>query len=231
MTTAVIIDAIVVVLLLAFAIRGARQGLVRALAGLVMVIVALVGAGMIAATFSGPAARLAAPVIQKHITSRVEEAMAVQTGSAPEEETGEEPRVEDLLALLGLDEDVRSSLAEQAEERVRDTGASIVSAVVESMVGSVAYGVLFILSFLLLLLMLHVLVGAMDLVMKLPLLHGINTLGGGALGLVEGALVLFLAVWAARRLGISFETEALAEAHILRIFTTNTPLSLLSFLH
>ena len=230
MTTAVIIDAIVVVVLLAFAIRGARQGLIRALAGLVMVIVALVGAGMIAATFSGPAAKLAAPVIQKHITSRVEEAMAIQTGGAPEE-AGEETRVEDLLALLGLDEDVRGSLAEQAEERVRDTGASIVSAVVESVVGSIAYGVLFILSFLLLLLMLHVLVGAMDLVMKLPLLHGINTLGGGALGLVGGALVLFLAVWAARRLGISFETEALAEAHILRIFTTNTPLSLLSFLH
>ena len=231
MTTAVIIDAIVVVVLLAFAIRGARQGLVRALAGLVMVIVALVGAGMIAATFSGPAARLAAPGIQKHITGRVEEAMAVQTGTVPEKEAGEETRAEDLLALLGLDEDVRGSLAEQAEERVRDTGASIVSAVVESMVGSVAYGVLFILSFLLLLLMLHVLVGAMDLVMKLPLLHGLNSLGGGALGLVEGTLVLFLAVWAARRLGISFETEALAEAHILRIFTTNTPLSLLSFLH
>ena len=230
MTTAVIIDAIVVVVLLAFAIWGARQGLVRALAGLVMVIVALVGAGMIAATFSDPAARLAAPVIQKHITSRVEEAMAVQTDSTPEE-VGEEPRVEDLLVLLGLDEDVRGSLAEQAEEQIRDAGASIVSAVVESMVGSVAYGVLFILSFLLLLLMLHVLVGAMDLVMKLPLLHGLNTLGGGALGLIEGTLVLFLAVWAARRLGISFETEALAEAHILRIFTTNTPLSLLSFLH
>ena len=230
MTTAVIIDAIVVVVLLAFAIWGARQGLVRALAGLVMVIVALVGAGMIAATFSDPAARLAAPVIQKHITSRVEEAMAVQTDSTPEE-VGEEPRVEDRLVLLGLDEDVRGSLAEQAEEQIRDAGASIVSAVVESMVGSVAYGVLFILSFLALLLMLHVLVGAMDLVMKLPLLHGLNTLGGGALGLIEGTLVLFLAVWAARRLGISFETEALAEAHILRIFTTNTPLSLLSFLH
>lgn len=230
MTTAVIIDAIVVVVLLAFAIWGARQGLVRALAGLVMVIVALVGAGMIAATFSDPAARLAAPVIQKHITSRVEEAMAVQTDSTPEE-VGEEPRVEDLLVLLGLDEDVRGSLAEQAEEQIRDAGASIVSAVVESMVGSVAYGVLFILSFLALLLMLHVLVGAMDLVMKLPLLHGLNTLGGGALGLIEGTLVLFLAVWAARRMGISFETEALAEAHILRIFTTNTPLSLLSFLN
>ena len=230
MTTAVIIDAIVVVALLVFTIRGARQGLVRALAGLVMVIVALVGAGMIAATFSGPAAKLAAPVIQKHITSRVEEAITVQTGAALEE-AGEETQVEGLMALLGLDEDVRNSLAEQAEERVRETGASIVSAVVESLVGSIAYGVLFILAFLALLLLLHVLVGAMDLVMKLPLLHGLNSLGGGVLGLAEGALVLFLAVWAARRLGISFETETLAEAHILRIFTTNTPLSLLSFLH
>ena len=55
-------------------------------------------------------------------------------------------------------------------------------------------------------------------------------LGGGLLGLIEGALLLFLAVWVLRRLGVSFETETLAEAHILRIFTTNTPLSVLSFL-
>ena len=228
MTTAVIIDAIVVIVLVGFTVCGARRGLLRTLAGLVMVIVALVGAGMIAATFSGPAAKLVAPIMQEHISDQVEEALAQQAASHQE---SEDSGVEDLLALLGLDEDVRGSLAEQAEESIRDTGASLASAVVESMVSSFAYGILFILSFLALLLLLHVLVGAMDLVMKLPLLHGLNTLGGGVLGLIEGTLLLFLAVWAARRLGISFETEALAEAHILRIFTTNTPLSLLSFLH
>lgn len=228
MTTAVIIDAIVVIVLVGFTVCGARRGLLRTLAGLVMVVVALVGAGMLAATFSGPVTKLVSPIIQEHISDRVEEAMAQQAGTHQE---SEEFRVEDLLALLGLDEDVRGSLAERAEEHIRDTGASIASAVVESMVSSFAYGILFILSFLVLLLLLHVLVGAMDLVMKLPLLHGLNALGGGILGLMEGALVLFLAVWVARRLGISFETEALAEAHILRIFTTNTPLSLLSFLH
>lgn len=228
MTTAVIIDAIVVIVLVGFTVCGARRGLLRTLAGLVMVVVALVGAGMLAATFSGPVTKLVSPIIQEHISDRVEEAMAQQAGTHQE---SEEFRAEDLLALLGLDEDVRGSLAERAEESIRDTGASIASAVVESMVSSFAYGILFILSFLALLLLLHVLVGAMDLVMKLPLLHGLNTLGGGVLGLIEGALLLFLAVWAARRLGISFETEALAEAHILRIFTTNTPLSLLSFLH
>ena len=55
-------------------------------------------------------------------------------------------------------------------------------------------------------------------------------MGGAAVGLIQGALVLFFAVWVLRRLGISFDTEALAEAHILKIFTANTPLSVLSFL-
>ena len=84
--------------------------------------------------------------------------------------------------------------------------------------------------FVLLMLLLHVLLGAMGLVMKLPGLNLLNTVGGGLLGLIEGATLLFLAVWVGRRLGISFETELLAEAHILRIFTTHTPLSVLSFL-
>ena len=138
--------------------------------------------------------------------------------------------LEDLLERLGMDRDVRESMAKRAGETVRDTGVSIAAAVVESIASSFIYGILYILSFALLLLLLHVLVGAMGLVFKLPGLRGLNALGGGLLGLIEGALLLFLAVWVLRRLGVSFETETLAEAHILRIFTTNTPLSVLSFL-
>ena len=64
MTAPVIIDAIVVIFLAGFTIYGIRRGLLQALAGLVIVIVALVGAGMIATTFSSPAAKLAAPLIE-----------------------------------------------------------------------------------------------------------------------------------------------------------------------
>lgn len=232
MTTPVIIDAIVVILLVGFTAYGAKQGLLRALAGLLIVLAALVGAGMIAATFSGPAAKLVAPVIRDHIAEQVDEAMAVQADSVqmPEADVEDGFQIEDLLALLGLDEDVRDSLAESTRETVRDTGVSIATAVVEGIAQSMIYGVLYILSFLVLLVLLHVLVRAMDLLLKLPGLHGMNALGGGLLGLVEGALLLFLAVWVARRLGVSFETEPWTGAHILRIFTTNTPLSVLSFL-
>lgn len=232
MTTPVIIDAIVVIVLVAFTMFGARRGLFRALAGLVSVLVALVGAGIVAATFSGPVADLVAPAIESRIEERMDAAMAGQTeqGQMPEADPDEYFGAEELLELLGLDQKSREALAEQARKTVRDTGASIISAVVQSVARSIIYGVLYILSFAALTILLHVLMKAMDLVLKLPGLHGLNTLGGGAIGLAEGALLLFLAVWVLRQLGVSFETGDLANAHILRIFTANTPLSVLSLL-
>ena len=235
MTTPVIIDIVVVVFLAAAALYGAYRGLLRSLAGLVILVVALVGAGIIAGTFSGPAAKLVTPLISSRIEEKVADALADQTGAqapevsgVPQEDTG--LSVEELLSLLGLDEEVRRSMTDGAEEKVRDTGAAITEAVVESLAQSMIYGVLYILSFVGLTLLLRVLVGAMGLVLKLPGLHLLNTLGGGILGLAQGVLLVFLLIWAARHLGVSFDTETLATAHILQIFTTNTPLRVLTFL-
>ena len=234
MTTPVIIDIVVAAVLLGFAVYGGKRGLFRALSGLLAVVVALVGAGIIAATFTAPVTKLVTPLIAERIEEKVENAMAVQAAGSgvqmPEADTEDLSAVRELLAILGLDDELRGQLAQEVQDKVRDTGASIAAAVVESMARSFIYGPLYILSFAALLLMMHVLIGAMDLVLKLPLLRGLNTLGGAAVGLVEGALLLFLAVWVLQRLGVSFETEALAEAHILRIFTANTPLSVLSHL-
>lgn len=235
MTTPVIIDAIVVVILVGFCLFGARRGLFQAFAGLVTMIVALVGAGIIAASFSGPVTGLVAPLIEEHITQQVDEALGLAPGEMPEEDVQEDEAlegfgIEDLLALLGVDQDVRDSIAQQAQETVRDTGVSVASAVVESIAGTMIYGALFLIAFLVLMILLHILVKAMDLVLQLPGLHGLNALGGALIGLAEGALALFLAVWVLRRLGVSFESDPFVQAHILRIFTTNTPLSVLSFL-
>ena len=229
MTVPVIIDAVVVLILVGFTIFGARRGLLQTLAGLVIVIAALVGAGMIAATFSGPAAKLAAPLIEKQIEKKIDAAIAESAPTASTR-TEEDSQLEDLLSLLGLDTEVRDSLAEKAQDTVRDTGVSVVAAVVTSIAQSIIYGVLYILSFVALSVLLHVLFKAMGLLTKLPGIYSLNALGGGLLGLIEGALLLFLAVWAARRLGVSFEAEPFAGAHILAVFTIHTPLSVLTFL-
>ena len=152
MTTPVIIDAIAAAVLLGFAIWGAQRGLFRSLTGLLSVIVALVGAGLIAGALAAPAARLAGPLVEEHIRGQVDEAMEVQSSQQvemPELETEEDDgfAIEDLLALMGLDEDVRESLLGDIQEKAVDTGVNVATAIVESVVQSLLYGVLFLLSF------------------------------------------------------------------------------------
>lgn len=235
MTTPVIIDAITVAVLGGFAIWGACRGLFRTLTELLTVVVALVGAGLIAGALAAPAARLTAPLIEEHIRQQVDDAMTVQSSQQvqmPELDVEEDEGFEiaDLLALMGLDEDVRDSLVEETQEKIADTGETIAVALVESVAQSLLYGVLFLLSFLILMVLLKLAIRALDLVLKLPGLHLVNSLGGAVVGLVEGALLVFPAIWILRRLGVSFDTETVTQTHILHFFTTNTPLSALSFL-
>ncbi|MBR1689746.1 MAG: CvpA family protein [Oscillibacter sp.] len=237
MTTAVIIDIVVVLILVGFGAYGAKQGLLQSLAGLVVTVVALVGAGMIAATFSAPVTHLVAPLLREQIASRVEEAVAQQVQTPAWTQAEEDPeafRIQDLLELLGVDEEARDALTGQIRESLGSVGSNlsdaVAAAMVESLVGTVVYGLLYLLAFLLLSLLLNVLVGAMDLVAKLPGLHALNSAGGAVAGLVKGALLLFLAVWVARRFGVSFDRPELEQAHILHIFTENTPLRILSLL-
>ena len=228
MATPVIIDAIVVIILVAFVVYGTFRGALRTLARLLIVVVALAGAGMIASAYSGPATKLVAPLVEERIAEKVRSVMEETLPDGPE---AGEADLAVLLDRLGLDEAVWAPLLERVRENVTETGAELMDAVVESLVHSVIYGALFLLAFLILLILLKLLLKALDLITLLPGIHGLNALLGGVLGLVEGSLLLFLAVWVARKFGISFETEVFEGAYILRIFTANTPLSVLSFLH
>lgn len=208
-----------------FAILGAWKGLLRTLAGLLVLALSLAGAGIIASALSEPAAKLIAPVIEKRIEARLDEAIQAQR---PQETAEEGLPLGELLDLLGVDQARRDALADRTEKSVRDTGASLATALVESLAQSMLYGMLYMLSFVLLTLALHLLVRMLDAVLKLPGLHGLNAVGGGLAGLMEGALLLFLAVWVLRLIGVSFDGEE--SGRIFRLFTVYTPLDALKFL-
>ncbi|MCI9577266.1 MAG: CvpA family protein [Oscillibacter sp.] len=225
MTTPVIIDAIAVAVLAGFAILGAWKGLLRTLAGLLVLALSLAGAGIIASALSAPAAKLIVPVIEKRLESRLDEALQQRyPGEQPEDQLS----VTDMLGLLGIDETQWDALAFRAQDAVRDTGVHLMTAVIGSVAQSMLYGVLYMLSFVLLSIALHLLVRMLDAVLKLPGLHGLNAVGGGLVGLAEGALLLFLAVWVLRLAGVSFDGQE--DCRIFRFFITYTPLDALKFL-
>lgn len=230
MTTPVIIDAIAVAVLAGFAILGAWKGLLRTLAGLLVLAVSLAGAGMVASALSVPAAKVIAPAIEKRVEARLDEAIRERyPGEEPAEGAVEDRlSVTDMLDLLGIDEKQWDALAFRAGDAVRDTGVHWMTAVIESVARSMLYGVLYMITFALLSFALHLLVGMLDAVLKLPGLHGLNAVGGGLVGLAEGALLLFLAVWVLRLVGVSFDWQE--GSQIFRFFTVYTPLDALKFL-
>lgn len=230
MQSAVIIDIAVAAVLLGFLIGGAHRGLFRSVAGLVIVIAALVGAGYAANYATPKAERYVQPYIEKKIQSRVNASVPTEKKAAAS--TTETPGTDVMhaLGLMSLDTDASDTIAKAAEKKIQETGASVRTAIEESFAETILHTLLFVLFFFLLLLLLKLLVHALDLLLKLPGLNFLNRLGGAALGLLEGALLLFFAIWILRRFGVSFQTKTVEDTVLLRFFTTNTPFSVLSFL-
>ena len=241
MDTPVIIDVITAAVLLGFLLFGAHRGLFRTAAGLVIVLAALIGAGIAANTLTPAASAALQPLIEKRVEARVDKALeqeeAVRTQEpAIGQERQEEQQENDglnlsrLLSLLGIDADPAGAIMEKARDQARDTGVDLVTAVVQALAESVLRTVLFTVFFAVITIVLKVAARVMDAALKLPGLHAANALGGAAVGLAEGVLAMFLAIWILRRLGVSFDTQTVAQTRLLRFFTEHTPLSMLSFL-
>ena len=241
MDTPVIIDVITAAVLLGFLLFGAHRGLFRTAAGLVIVLAALIGAGIAANTLTPAASAALQPLIEKRVEARVDKALEQEEAVRPQEpaigqERQEEQQESDglnlsrLLSLLGIDADPAGTIMEKARDQARDTGVDLVTAVVQALAESVLRTVLFTVFFAVITIVLKVAARVMDAALKLPGLHAANALGGAAVGLAEGVLAMFLAIWILRRLGVSFDTQTVAQTCLLRFFTEHTPLSMLSFL-
>ena len=106
----------------------------------------------------------------------------------------------------------------------------LLGAVADSVAKSVAYALVYLAAFLVLLLVVWLLLRPVYLVVKLPVLRTINAVAGGALGLVWGALLVFLAVWLLQRFDVYLTQDMVERSMLLRFFATNSPLSLLTSL-
>mgnify|MGYP003167819398 CR=1 FL=1 len=85
----------------------------------------------------------------------------------------------------------------------------------------------YVLLFLALGAVLHVASLGISMLLRLPLLSSVNTLGGALLGLLEGMMVVWLLIWLLPHFGIELPTE---ETYLLRFFTAVGPLGLLASL-
>lgn len=220
---AIFVDIFMAACLLLALVLGVRQGFLQSLARVAIIIVALLGAAWLAEHLADPAAKWLEPMLTEKIQQQMEDGQAAAADDPSLAAAG-------LLETFGFSGDALEKLVESATEKAQEVGQTLLSAVVSTVLRSVAYAVVYLVSFLLLLLLLRLLLAPLHLFTKLPVVHGINAVLGGALGLVKGALLLFFAVWLLRRLQIWITPELISQTYILRFFAEHSPMELITSL-
>ena len=209
-------ELIIIGFLILSALWGAHKGLLESVGGVARIVVSFVGAFLAAKVLTPPVTAAVRPLVEKAIGERV----AVIDMS----------NLEDTLqsfffATENMQETIREIIA-----NVTNEGMTLVSATVQSVTENVSFAVIYVLAFILLMIALWLLMKPLKLMSKLPGLNLLNWLGGGAVGLVWGVLLTFVAVWAMTRFDLWLTPEMVKESELLQFFVYNSPVKLLTSL-
>jgi len=223
MTTPILIDAAILLVMAFFTWRGARKGLILTLFSFLAIFVAWFGAKAVAKNFSPPVANIIRPSIELTINEALEDAVPDTTPSAPPSPsvpvvvlpgrpaTGQDQSVEgfsleEVLSQLEQNElftGLQVFLDDAAvSSAIKSSTESAVPAVSAYLADLIANALLFGLSFLLILLVWFLVSRALDLAFDLPILSAVNAIGGGVLGLAKSVLLIMVVVWLARIAGV-----------------------------
>ena len=229
MNNGLIIDGVLVLLLLLSFFVGAKRGLFKSLMGFVVLIAAIVGATVAAGRLTVPVTELVLPAFEEKISDWLgvpEELMMgnVASGILSSDST-KNPSFSEWFEKLEL---FRGG--DRFVEHLQEKAANAAHLAARSLVESVVHAVLFLLCFLLLLILLRLLTKLLDHLFELPVLHALNTLGGGVFALLEAAILLYLVLWLAPEFGITFFRDNASDTYLLKFFTTHTPFTLIAII-
>jgi len=207
-------DIVIAAVLVLSVVIGIKRGLLKSLAGVIIMILSFMGASWAANMLSGPVAKWLQPMLQETILQKW----------FPEGTGGDLP-----VLNPELYEGPFGDLLKQLGEQIQSAGHDLLTTLTEGIIQSIAYGAVYLVSFVVLLVVLSLLMKPLQLATKLPGLHAINAVGGGILGLVWGVLLAFLIVWVMLVFqwgGIT--QEMIDQSILLKIFANNSPISLLA---
>ena len=224
MVTPILIDILIVAALVFFAWRGERRGFILTLCSLVAVLVAFVGATIIT--------NAAAPKVAEYIQPKLEQSIQETLDEkAQEVDLIDYFQAEDVMAALREKGGVYEWAADSLEDILRDADFSSytqqAAKTAAALAGQLSRSILFPIVFLLLLIAWFFVSHALDLVSKVPVINSLNHGLGGAIGLIKGVVVVYVAGWLLCGPLGAISPQMTQETHLLRLMTQYDPIGLL----
>ena len=203
LTINIIADLIVLGLMVLGVVLGAKKGFIKCIAGLLILIIAIVGARWLSAIVTDPITAFIYPRVEESIESKINKQIIDPSGI---------------------------SIVDKAVEEASGTATQMLKVTAEAFVRSVVHAAAFLVCFLILTLLLRLLIDVIDKVFDLPLLKSVNGILGGAFALMEVVVLLFLVPYLAKHMGINWFEKMSEDTILLNFFVHSSPFDLIQLL-
>lgn len=227
---AILIDVVIVAILIFFAVRGAKRGLVLTFCSLAAVLVAFLGAALLSNVLAPHVAKCIQPPLYDAIVERLEASQEAAAPSPGPNDPDQELPLPGVLAVLqdmGIYQGVAEDVQKAVEGGLANTKEGFAAAVAQSLANTLADLAVFLAGFLLILILWNIMAHALNLFTRLPVIHTLNGAGGALLGFIKGCAIFFLAAWVVQFLGQVFPQETVEQTYLLKFFLHTNPLELL----
>lgn len=209
-----IVDIILVLILVVFVLSGYRKGLILSLCGLLILVVSCLGASVAQELLTPKLVAKLQPQVTAALVSELEEQVSASTeaaiadvGQASFTIGGQTFSVEDVIGLLGrfgldVEQSAETAVSELAHPIVESAASAIAAMFLDAVVGFVV----FLGAFLLIYLVLRTVELSINTVDRLPVIHTLNHLGGGLVGVISGAFLMVVAMTVLGQTGLIPDT-------------------------
>ena len=224
-----IIDILLIIIIALCTWNGYKRGLVGGVAGILAIIISLLGANILSAAYAHEVVPALEPFVDGYVdSSKNRGAILERMGYGSSDLSLDDILQQDsslrydyayeCLSDLGLYEKRAEELAADAVAYAQESGVSMTDAVVAVVCDTVTRVMTTVIAFLLILILLVALASIGNLSFRLPNMENLDEIGGAVLGFGKGFLYCVLLCWLLSFLGLIIGKETMAHTTLGRFF-------------
>ncbi len=224
-----VIDIILILILALCTWNGYKQGLVGGVAGILAIIISLLGASIASAAYSHEVIPAIEPFVSGYLDShRNRDTILERMGYGSSDLSLEDILEQDSslrydyayesLTDLGLYEKRAERMAGEAVALAEESGESMTDAIVSVLCSTITSVGTMVVAFLLVLILLVAVASIGNLSFRLPNMESVDEIGGAVLGFGKGFLYCVLLCWVLSFLGIVIGKTTMAHTTLARFF-------------